>query len=73
MVTGCKTHDDAYAVAKTENRHDQAYGIKTHRNQNKSKQQETLLNDIAMNNFPIHKELLRRDFQLYQIRLKYKS
>ena len=70
MATGCKIHDDAYAVAKTENRHDQVYDIKTHRNQNKSKQQETLLSDIAMNNFPIHKELLRMDFQLYQINLK---
>ena len=73
MVRGCKIHDDAYVVAKTGNQHDQVYGIKTHRNQSKSKQQETLLNDIAMSNFPIHKELLRMDFQLYQITLKYKS
>ena len=64
MARGCKIRDDAYAVAKTENRHDRVYGIKTHRNQSKSKLQETLQNDIAMSNFPIHKELSRMDFQL---------
>ena len=66
MVRGCKRHDDVYVVAKTENQHDQVYGIKTHRNQSKSKQQERLLNDIATSNFPIHIELSRMDFQLKQ-------